>query len=111
MSKTPPKPPKDPATSLVSPTELSATPAVVPLTLKRVDMQKLLGIGRTLSIQLHTPGHPNYNPAFPKPVHFTESGPAFFVGAELCAWVEHLKHVRDSAAAAAANDAQFALVK
>ncbi|WP_343735080.1 hypothetical protein [Acidovorax sp.] len=111
VSKTPPKPPVDLVAPLFSPTEPDAAHAAMPLLLKRVQLQHLLSIGRTLSIELHTPGHRNFDPVFPKPVHFTEKGPAFFVADEVLAWVEHLKHVRDGTVATAANDAQFALAK
>jgi len=93
--------------SPTSPPERNAATVAMPLMLKRATLLKLLGIGRTLSIELHTPGHPNFDPAFPKPLRLTINGPAFFAGDELTAWIEHLKQMRD--AAAAANDDKFDL--
>lgn len=73
------------------------------LLVKRSGAAKLLGIGRTLLIELSTPGHTNFDESFPVPVRITKKGPAFFVVAELHAWAARLKRINNPEEAA--NDA------
>ena len=103
--RTPSAPQTDSAASPTLHTEHPFPPLVRPrLMVKRADLLILVGIGRTLSVEMHTPNHPNFDPVFPKPLRLTPKGPAYFAMDELIAWVAHLKRVRDGSALSAAND-------
>lgn len=80
-----------------------------PLLVKRSGAAKLLGFGRTLLIELSTPEHANFDPTFPPARRITRKGPAFFVVAELHAWVAQLQRINGPEEAA--NDARFEPVK
>lgn len=67
-----------------------------PLLIKRSRLAELLDMGCTLLRELHTPGHSNWDPLFPKPIKLTSNGSAYYLMSEVLAWVASRAHERDS---------------
>ena len=66
------------------------------LLIKRSRLAQMLGMGCTMLRELHTQGHPNCDPDFPKPIRVTSNGSAFYLMSEVHAWIDSRTRKRDS---------------
>ena len=84
--------PNLPANDNISP--VHANPSQ--LLIKRSRLAQMLGMGCTMLRELHTQGHPNCDPVFPKPIRVTSNGSAFYLMSEVHAWIDSRIRKRDS---------------
>lgn len=86
--------------SALSP-EVHGTPAETAtdlILIKRSRLAKMLDMGCTLLRELHTPGHLNWDPLFPKPIRLTTNGSAHYLMSEVHAWIQSRVRDRDGPA-------------